>query len=161
MIESERSADGSTNPSPAGLAATDDGRFDPLAFFAIIEGYGHSGALGMRYCDHGEDWVEVALPWREALVGVTESGVLATGAIVSLVDLAASISVWLKHGLFVPTVTLDLRIDYLRPASKGETVFARCRCVKVGRSIAFIEGVAHVGDARDPIARAALTFMTS
>lgn len=136
-----------------------EGSFDPLAFFAIIENYGHGGALGMRYSDHGDDWVEVALPWREALVGVLATGVLATGAIVSLVDLAAGAAVWLARGHFIPSATLDLRIDYMRPAKRGETVFARCRCVKLGRLVAFVEGIAHVGDRDDPIARAALTFM--
>lgn len=146
---------------PAARAVTPDGDFDPVAFFAIIEHHGHGGALGMRYSDHGDDWVEVALPWREALVGVADTGVLATGAIVSLVDLAAGAAVWRKRGHFVPSATLDLRIDYLRPARKGETVYARCRCIKLGRSVAFVEGLAHVGDPDDAIARAALTFMAT
>ena len=145
-------------PSAAGAPITPAG-FDPVAFLAFLENHGHSGTLGMRYSDHGEDWMEIALPWREDLVGVPESGVLATGAIVSLIDLTAGTSVWLKRGSFVPTVTLDLRIDYLRPAKQGETVYARCRCLKFGRSVAFVEGIAHVGNADDPIARAALTFM--
>jgi len=144
---------------PAARAQAADGSFDPVAFFELLAHHGHGGALGMRYCDHGEDWIEIALPWREELVGVAESGVLATGAIVSLVDLAAGASVWLKRGRFIPSATLDLRIDYMRPARKKETVFARCRCVKLGRSVAFVEGIAHVGDRDDPIARAALTFM--
>ena len=141
--------------TPAGL----DGSFDPIAFLSIVAHHGHSGEIGMRYSDHGEDWVEAAMPWREELVGVVESGVLASGAIVSLVDVAGGASVWLKRGRFVAAVTLDLRIDYLRPAKEGETVYARCRCIKLGRSVAFVEGIAHVGNSGDPIARAALTFM--
>lgn len=148
-----------TDETAAALARAAEDMFDPVAFLTIIQQHGHSGALGMRYSDHGEDWMELALPWREELVGVPESGVLATGAIVSLVDLAAGAAVWLKRRVFVPTVTLDLRIDYLRPARQGETVFAHCRCIKFGRSVAFVEGIAHVGDRDDPIARAALTFM--
>lgn len=148
-----------TDLPPAARATAADGSFDPVAFFKILAHYGHGGALGMRYCDHGEDWIEIALPWREVLVGVPESGVLATGAIVSLVDLAGGAAVWLKRGRFVASATLDLRIDYLRPARKNETVFAHCRCIKLGRSVSFVEGIAHVGDRDDPIARAALTFM--
>ena len=135
--------------------------FDPIAFLNMVKHHGHSGAVGLRYEAHGEDWVELALPWREELVGVPETGLLASGAIISLIDLAAGTSVWIKRGTFRPEATLDLRVDYLRPARKGETVFARCRCIKLTRSIAFVEGIAHVGDPAHPIARAALTFMTT
>ena len=40
---------------------------------------------------HGDDWIELSLPWREQLVGVPESGILASGAIVSLIDTSAGI----------------------------------------------------------------------
>ena len=39
-------------------------------------------------------------------------------------------------GHFQPIVTIDLRLDYLRPALKGETVIARCECYKLTRQIA-------------------------
>ena len=62
-------------------------------------------------------------------------------------------------GRFQPIVTIDLRLDYLRPALKGETVIARCRCYKLTRPIAFVRGIAHTGDECRPIARAVGTFM--
>jgi len=149
-----------TEAGQAALAAQGD-EFDPAAFFEVIKHHGHGGLLGMRYETHGEDWVEICLPWREDLVGVPETGLLASGAVISLIDLAGGVSVWLKRGKFVADATLDLRIDYLRPSLKGETLYARCRCIKLTRQIAFVEGIAHVGDRDDPIARAALTFMVT
>ena len=146
------------NEPPESVAATWRS-FDPVAFFEFARNHGHGATLGMNYVSHGEDWIELALPWREELVGVPETGLLASGAIISLIDMAAGIAVWTRIGLFKPMATLDLRIDYLRPAGKGETVFARCRCTELTRTISFVSGVAHVGDADDPIARAALTFM--
>jgi uncharacterized protein (TIGR00369 family) len=104
--------------------------------------------------------MELGLPWREELVGVPETGVLASGAIVSLIDTASGGSVWMALGYFVPIVTLDLRLDYMRPAIKGETVIARCECAKLTRQIAFIRGIAHGGDPERPIAHSAATFMT-
>ena len=59
----------------------------------------------------------------------------------------------------MPVVTLDLRLDYMRPALKGETVIARCECVKLTRQIAFVRGAAHGGDETRPIAQSAATFM--
>jgi uncharacterized protein (TIGR00369 family) len=134
--------------------------FDPQRFFELARNVGHGRALGLDYRASGENWMELALPWREELVGVPSTGVLASGAIVSLIDTASGGSVWMALGRFVPIVTLDLRIDYMRPAVKGETVIARCECVKLTKQVAFIRGVAHGGDPDRPIAHSAATFMT-
>ena len=133
--------------------------FDPWAFFEIARKIGHGRAIGLEYRDSGENWAELALPWREELVGVPETGVIASGAIVSLIDTASGTSVWVTLDRFTPIVTVDLRIDYLRPAAKGETIIARCECVKLTRRIAFVRGVAHGGDEARPIALSAATFM--
>ena len=133
--------------------------FDPAAFFELARRIGHGRALGLEYRDSGGNWAELALPWRQALVGVPETGVLATGAIVSLIDTASGTAVWISLDKFVPIVTVDLRLDYLRPAVKGETIVARCECVKLTRKIGFVRGVAHGGDEARPIALSAATFM--
>ncbi|MCL6678510.1 PaaI family thioesterase [Sphingomonas sp. RG327] len=133
--------------------------FDPKAFFELARRIGHGRALGLEFKGAGDNWAELALPWREELVGVPETGVLASGAIVSLVDTASGTSVWVTLDRFTPIVTVDLRLDYLRPALKGETIVARCECVKVTRRIAFVRGVAHGGDESRPIALSAATFM--
>jgi uncharacterized protein (TIGR00369 family) len=135
------------------------GGFDPYAFFEIARKVGHGRALGLEFRASGENWAELSLPWREELVGVPETGVLASGAIVSLVDTASGTSVWVTIDRFAPVVTVDLRLDYLRPAVRGETIIARCECVKVTRKIAFVRGVAHGGDEGRPIALSAATFM--
>jgi uncharacterized protein (TIGR00369 family) len=134
--------------------------FDPERFFEVARSVGHGKALGLEYRASGPNWMELSLPWREELVGVPETGVLASGAIVSLIDTASGGSVWMALGYFVPIVTLDLRLDYMRPAVKEETVIARCECVKLTRQIAFIRGIAHGGDPERPIAHSAATFMT-
>lgn len=133
--------------------------FDPHAFFDIARKIGHGRALGLDFRRSGDNWAELALPWREELVGVPETGVLASGAIVSLVDTASGTSVWVTLDKFVPVVTVDLRLDYLRPAVKGETIIARCECVKVTRHIAFVRGVTHGGEDERPIALSTATFM--
>jgi uncharacterized protein (TIGR00369 family) len=135
--------------------------FDPERFFQLARQVGHGRAIGMEYRGHGDDWIELSLPWREQLVGVPQSGILASGAIVSLIDTCAGMSVWIARGHFRPMATLDLRIDYLKPAPKGASVYARCQCYKITRSVAFVRGTAHLGDVDDPIAQAALTFMTT
>ena len=103
----------------------------------------------------------MALRWREVLVGFDGAGVLASGAIVSLMDDATPVSVWTRCGQFVPHATLDLRVDYMRAARPGNTVIGRGECYKLTRTISFIRGIAHDGDPADPVAHVAGTFMAT
>ena len=131
--------------------------FDPERFFRA--GLGHGGALGIQYHAHGADWAELALPYNPKLVGNLGTGVIASGPILSLMDMATSLGVWLRADAFVAHATLDLRVDYLRPATPGKTVIGRGECYRLTRSIAFIRGQAHDGDPNDPLAHVAGTFM--
>jgi len=79
--------------------------FDPKAFFELARKIGHGRALGLKFREAGPNWAELALPWREELVGVPETGVLASGAIVSLIDTASGTSVWVTQDKFAPIVT--------------------------------------------------------
>jgi uncharacterized protein (TIGR00369 family) len=134
--------------------------FDPAAMARLMNGRGHGGFLGLHYVDHGDAWIEIALPWRADLVGVPETGVLASGPIITLLDNATSMSVWVRSGAFRPQATLDLRLDYVRAATPGETVIARAECYRLTRSAAFVRGLAHDGNPADPVAHAAGVFMS-
>ncbi|MEO6582535.1 MAG: PaaI family thioesterase [Sphingomicrobium sp.] len=138
---------------------SDGGDFDARRFFALARKVGHGRALGMEFQDSGDNWAELCLPWREELVGVPDSGILASGAIVSLIDTASGTAVWAALGKFIALATIDMRIDYLRPAFKGENVFARCECTNLTSRIAFTRGTAHVGNPAKPVAYSASTFM--
>ena len=132
--------------------------FDPARFLKSGAG-GHGSHLGLHYQAHGPDWAEMALPYDPRLVGDVGSGVIASGPILSMMDMATSMSVWLKLNGFRAHATLDLRVDYLRPATPGKTVIGRGECYRVTRSIAFVRGQAHDGDPGDPLAHVAGTFM--
>ena len=132
--------------------------FDPATLFKIRYAW-HGKVIGTRYHNHGADWCELAIPYDERLIGDPETGVIASGPILALMDMACSTAAWLKRGGFVPHATLDLRIDYLRPARVGATVIGHGECYRVTRSIAFVRGHAHDGDADDPLAHVAGTFM--
>lgn len=136
-----------------------EGEFDPARWAKMISFHGHGGFLGMQYVAHGDDWIELAVPWREDLVGDEETGVLASGPIISLLDNATSMSASARLKKFRPQVTLDLRIDYVRAAVPGRTIVARAECYQTTRSMAFVRGIAHDGDLTDPVAHAAGIFM--
>lgn len=150
-----------STPDTAGgrPAIPQDAVFDASLIGTFVMNHGHTGFIGMAFRDHGDDWVELALPWREDLVGDPETGVLASGPIISLLDMATSMSVWALRQGFRPQVTLDLRIDYLRAATPGKTVIARAECYQLKQSMAFVRGIAHDGDADDPVAHVAGIFI--
>lgn len=129
---------------------------DPRDYFDARSG--HVVALGLRYVAHGADWVELALDYDRRLISDLATGILASGPIVSLIDTATSVAIAVRHGQ-LPEATLDLRVDYLRPACPGETVIARCECYRLTRRIGFVRGIAHDGDAGDPIAHVTGTFV--
>jgi uncharacterized protein (TIGR00369 family) len=135
--------------------------FDPKLFTGYASRVGHGGALGIHYVGHGEDWVELGLDYRDELVGVAETGVLASGPIISLMDMAASIAVWVRLGRFRHQATLDMRVDYLRPATPGRTIVGRGECYRATKSIGFVRGLAHDGDPDDPVAHVAATFIAT
>jgi hypothetical protein len=57
--------------------------------------------------------------------------------------------------------TLDLRIDYMRPATPRQPVFARAECFRKTHSIAFVRGSAYHESPDDPIATTIATFVLS
>ncbi|MCC7395065.1 MAG: PaaI family thioesterase [Sphingomonadaceae bacterium] len=136
-----------------------DASFDPAMMFRAMQGYGHTGLLGLTYVAHGADWAEIAMPFNDALVGDVAAGTMATGAVTGLLDMCCGVAVWTRLGQFRPQATLDLRIDYLRAAHPRTDMAARVTCYRVTRDIAFVRGVAHDGDVADPVAHIAATFM--
>ena len=111
--------------------------FNPRDWTAHMNANGHSGFLGMRYCDHGDTWIELAFDWREDLVGDPETGVLASGPIISLLDNATSMSVWTRTGKFTPQVTLDFAHRLYPCRHPGQTADRARRML----SVAAIDGL--------------------
>jgi uncharacterized protein (TIGR00369 family) len=134
-------------------------KFDPKAVHRFMGKIGHGGFLDMEYCAHGHDWVELSLNWRDDLVGDPDTGVIASAVVISLLDNATSMAIWNLRQEFAPHVTMDLRVDYLRPSPAGATVYGRGICYHLTRSIGFVRGIAHNGDIGDPLAHASGTFI--
>ena len=74
-------------------------------------------------------------------------------------DSVAGMAVFSKLRVYKPIATLDLRIDYMKPATAGETVYGLSECYKLTSSVAFVRGVAYHGDKSDPVANVSGTFM--
>jgi uncharacterized protein (TIGR00369 family) len=137
----------------------EDGRLKIARMFAA--NVPHNRALGMRLVDMVPEVVTFELPYDTKLVGNPDTGVIHGGAITALLDGASGAAVFAALRELVPIATLDLRIDYLRPAEADRTVFARARCYKMTKNVAFTRAVAYHDDEADPIAHAVGTFMVS
>ena len=140
--------------------STNQSQFDAKMVGRFLFEAGHTGWLGLKYTDHGDNWVEIELPWREDLLGEPDRAVLASGPIISLMDMASGMSIWQTKKDFTPIATLDLRVDYQRPARERSSVWGRVECYRTTRSAAFVRGIAHDGDPEDPVAHVAGVFMT-
>lgn len=136
-----------------------DGKFDVSIIQKGFNSYGHTKFLGMDYVDSGDDWLELYIDWREELVADEQSGIMASAAIISLLDNATSLAIFKKMKMFKPQATMDMRVDYLRASPKGARVYGRGECYKLTSRIAFMRGIAHNGDRDDPIAHVTGTFI--
>ncbi len=80
------------------------------------------------------------------------------GVITTLLDHIGGAAVMASLVAPLPIATLDLRIDYMKPAAPQADIFVEARCVKVTHEIAFVRGSAYQGDADDPIALCTATL---
>lgn len=118
----------------------------------------HCTALGMRF-DHAEDGVvEMSLPYDARFVGDPETGVIHGGAVFALLDTTCGAAVISHPDTVGATATIDLRIDYMRPATPGQTIRTRATCYRVTRSVAFVRAEALDDDDSLPVATATGAF---
>lgn len=124
----------------------------------FIKALPHSAALGMQLDDTGDGWALLSMPYDLRFVGDPQTGVIHGGAVSALMDTASGAAVMLHPTAPLTTATLDLRIDYMRPATPGQTLRARAECHHVTRSIAFVRAIATDDDDSRPVATATSAF---
>ena len=143
------------------MAADEDARLRLKLVRAFSSNVPHNKALGMKIVDMKPKQAMFELPYDEKIVGNPDTGVIHGGAITALLDGASGAAVFAALEDFVPIATLDLRIDYLRPAEAGKAVLAKATCYKLAKNVAFTRAVAYHEDPEDPIAHSVGTFMLS
>lgn len=118
----------------------------------------HVRALGMRLLSCVDGVATGEQPYDERLVGNPDSGVIAGGVVTTLLDSVCGMAVFSKLRVLRRVATIDLRVDYLRPARPRHTLHCTAECYRVTHHIAFVRATVHDGDAGDPLASASGTF---
>lgn len=118
----------------------------------------HFVALGMKMVDIGDGKAEISMEYDERFIGDPETGVISGGAIFSLMDTSSGAAVMSHPSGSMGTATLDLRIDYMRPATPGQKITAKAQCYRMTRSVAFVRATATDDDTSRPVATATGTF---
>ena len=119
----------------------------------------HCRLLGMRLDEVRRGSGAMSLDWKETLVGNPQTRVLHSGVITALLDTLCGLVVMASVPEGTPLATLDLRIDYLKPATPEQTIRAFAECYKVTASVAFVRGRAFHNRRDDAIAHCTGTFM--
>ncbi|WP_426039608.1 PaaI family thioesterase [Brevundimonas sp. DC300-4] len=127
----------------------------------LASGAAHTHALGFVYEGVNGDRVRLRTPWRPDLVGDPQTDVFAGGLVTAMLDHVGGLAVWTKLGRYEPIATLDLRIDYMRPARPRVDLLSEARCYRATRTIGFVRAWAFEDDPADPVAAAQATYVIS
>lgn len=134
---------------------------DETELFAQVEGFigvlAQCQALGIKVVSARENELILELPYTEKIIGNPDNGIIHGGAITTLMDTAAGAGVLCAMPDFELCPTLDLRVDYMRSAKPGQSVFARASCYRRTSNILFMRCEAYQIDRS--VAHCVATFM--
>lgn len=97
-------------------------------------------------------------PYRPEWLADVERGVLHPGIVSTLVDSACGVALIGHLQRFEAIATIDLRLDYLRPAFAGGSLFCRAACYRLTRYIAFMRATVWQAREDEPVALAQGVF---
>ena len=121
----------------------------------------HMRATGLEILELSEGRGTMRLPARPDWLGDPARGMLHPGALTVLADSACGLSVGAALQKNLPYATLDMRMDYLRPAGPELPVSCEAECYRLSRSVAFTRASLWQASRDEPIATAQATFMLS
>tara|TARA_R110001583_G_scaffold191792_1_gene357552 strand:- start:1485 stop:1994 length:510 start_codon:yes stop_codon:yes gene_type:complete len=119
--------------------------------------------LGLTIQEASEHHVLIELPYSQNIIGYPDTGVIHGGVITTLIDTACGTAVVCailkKYQSLELSPTLDLRVDYMKPAEPHKSVYGFAECYRLSPSVAFTRAIAYQDSIDEPIAHAVGSFM--
>ncbi|MEN8821358.1 MAG: PaaI family thioesterase [Abyssibacter sp.] len=119
----------------------------------------HSRDLGMQVLTMEADQVRMRLVPGPDLHADDAADELCSSVLFSLVDSACGLAVFAAIQELTPIATLDLRMDYLRPAGRERALMASARCHHWSDDVAFVRCQVFSEGLDGPVAIGNATFM--
>ena len=124
----------------------------------FIETLNQARELGLSVIETTEFSLTLCLPYSDRIIGNPDTGVIHGGAITTLMDTTSGSVMLGAMDVFELCPTLDLRVDYMRPAEPRKPVYARAEVYKMTRNIIFTRCEAYQ-ESGETVANCVGTFM--
>jgi uncharacterized protein (TIGR00369 family) len=111
------------------------------------------------YMGFGDKRICTGLTWDESLVGNAETGVLHGGVVTAMIDETAGGASVLATDHKFSVATIDLRVDYMRPAEPRQNLYCTAHIFRLTKRVAFFNAAAFHQNPDKPIAVGTGTFM--
>jgi uncharacterized protein (TIGR00369 family) len=119
---------------------------------AFMKSIPHVQATGMTCDSMGGGAAVVSMPANPAWVGETIRGTLHPGCATGLADTACAMAVSSLMNPIGPLATLDLRMDFLRPAIAGLDLVCEAKCIRLSSHVGFAQGLVFQTGQPEPVA---------
>ena len=126
---------------------------------SLVDYVPHCVELSLTALYAGPGEATLKIPYQEKLIGDPLRGVVFGGVITTLLDQAGGIAVFCSLQELKAIATIDLRIDYVRPATPGRDLIGYAHCYRIARHVAFVRGGAYHDDPNDLFATFLSTYM--
>lgn len=123
------------------------GEVDRDLIEALLTGPAYHQWLGLELLDAGSGSVVIGMACRPDFGGNTDGTYVHGGLLATLADIAGDFALVTQVGIGLPTI--DLRIDYLRPAALDDYLRATATVVRRGRTLGVADVVVTNGDGRE------------
>ena len=125
----------------------------------VIESLPHNRKLGIRTAEISHGRCVTFIEYRPELVGDPTRNLLHGGVVTTLIDTTAGGAVYSCLTEETPIATLDMRIDYLKPAAPDTRLYACAEVCRLTRRVAFVRAFAYEDVASNQVATCNAAFM--
>ena len=122
-------------------------------------GIPYNQAIGLRVVDVAGERIVTALDYRECFLGDPGAGLWHTSVGLAAADSTCGLAVFLALPGLETIATLDLRMDYLRPAVAEQGLWIEAECYHVTRCVGFVRATLHQGERERAVSLCTAAFM--